>query len=319
MEKKPEKENSNYSGLVAAMMMAGILIFTGTVKICIPSVLNREFIIAGSGMIILWGIAMAVRYFVKSEYNKAGNYDLALGILCTAAGAAVFLYASELEIFLSTVLAIDILISGVIIFQQAIQDIQLHGYLFVLQFLLAVAVTGFSIILLFFPDKWVIYDSVLYWSLIISSGAALILSQIFIGIRLTLWRVGKKREEMKEKDNDDDLIKEFPDKVPVYKDDGVKEQTEPETDNSSDLIYDSVDDDSDDCQNAELYEDSDYAEETVSDDDSNAAEETVSDDDSNAAEVTVSDDNSNAAEETVSDDNSNAEADENADDNKAGN
>lgn len=288
MEKKPEKENSNYSGLVAVMMMAGILIFTGTVKLCIPSVLNREFIIAGSGMTILWGIAMAVRYFVKSEYKKAGNYDLALGILFTAAGAAVFLYASELEEFFSTAITIFILISGLIIFQQAIQDIQLHGYLFILQFLLGIAVTGLSVVLLFFPGKWVLFDSVLYWSLVTASGASLILSQIFIGVRLALWNAGKKREETKEKEADDDLMEEYPDKVPVYKDDSEKDQSEDvqsadaisedfaeeqSYENDAELVSHDRENDSDtlDSDETEFIENSeDVDDDEIADDDENA-------------------------------------------------
>ena len=74
-ESKTAKLNSNFTGMMAVVMLSVLFIVIGIIMYAYPDMKLKNFTYVISGFFLVGGAWEVCRYFLKEEYRNVANYD----------------------------------------------------------------------------------------------------------------------------------------------------------------------------------------------------------------------------------------------------
>lgn len=195
MNKKTDRNprSTNYSGVVAHIMIAILLILIGGFML-VPGMKFLYFSYVTAGFLLVWGGALAVRFFVKEEYRYASNYDFAVGILILFAGIIVLYRAKDFSRFFLFFIGVLLLIEGVIALQQTVQLLQLRGKLWPVPLIVSVLLIAFSLIPLLDLSKVMDMKGDAFHIFLIVAGGLSIFCQAVVSLRASRFRKEEEKD-----------------------------------------------------------------------------------------------------------------------------
>ena len=134
---------------------------------------------------MVWAVSMVVRYFAKSEFRIASNYDFSIGCTVLLGAIGILFKAETVSIYFIEIVILMIFYLGLVSIQHTVQMKQLGSKLFLLNFLFAAALIAFSLITGLQVNDWIPWDSQLLLIGFVVAGGLGILSQILIGLRVS--------------------------------------------------------------------------------------------------------------------------------------
>ena len=177
--------NTNYAGIVFHMMISLFLILVGTMELYSSLMKPLYYVFIICGFLMVWAVSMVVRYFAKSEFRIASNYDFSIGCTVLLGSIGILFKAETVSIYFIEIVILMIFYLGLVSIQHTVQMKQLGSKLFLLNFLFAAALITFSLITGLQVNDWIPWDSQLLLIGFVVAGGLGILSQILIGLRVS--------------------------------------------------------------------------------------------------------------------------------------
>lgn len=146
-DNKP-KEESNFFGLMAQIMLSALFALTGALMLFVPGMKSLYFLYVTSGVLLVAGAWLMLRFFLKKGYQRITDYNFSIGLLTFVFGVVVLIRAGDMTEFFTTLLGILIAMEAAILLQLAIQIIGLHGKAWPLPMFSALAVLAYSLLVL---------------------------------------------------------------------------------------------------------------------------------------------------------------------------
>lgn len=122
-----KEEVPNVAGNIAIVFTSLLLIALGTIMLMFQQVKVVYFCYGAGGCLLVWGIWLISRYFLRKEFQKTTNYGFSVGTLVVILGAVDLMRAEDVAQSLSIYLGIVVLIEGVVMLQNTIQLKNLKG------------------------------------------------------------------------------------------------------------------------------------------------------------------------------------------------
>ncbi|MCR4674412.1 MAG: DUF308 domain-containing protein [Lachnospiraceae bacterium] len=230
-ESNTAKLNSNFTGMMAVVMLSILFLVIGIVMYVYPQMELKNFTYVICGFFLVGGACEVARYFLKEEYRNVANYDFSAGILLLVLGVLLIVKEPSFTSRIYLLLGALVLGQGIVLVQYFIDMIALKSPLWGLMLVLAIAEVVLSVCILLDAGGWFTDGSfVLYGSLFISGIIGLI-SLFLVALRIRRFEELIKREKLR------DLEDDFTDFVPNNKKDIVAETKK---DEKEDIFEDPV-------------------------------------------------------------------------------
>lgn len=248
-ESKTAKLNSNFTGMMAVVMLSVLFIVIGVVMYAYPDMQLKNFTYVISGFFLVGGAWEVCRYFLKEEYRNVANYDFSAGVLLLIIGCISIMKEVAFTERIYFLLGALVLVQGIILVQYTVDMVALKSSFWSLMLILAAAQIALSVCILldmggyFSEPNWVLFGSLLV------SGIIGLLSLFVVALRIRRFEQSEVKHKLRELEDDftDYLPKEkggsedyFDDsyssntknKEDYFEDEGI-EDDEPELDTSS--------------------------------------------------------------------------------------
>ena len=176
-------ENPNIVGNIAIIFTSIIMILLGLVLIMCQQVKMIYFCYGAGGCLLLWGIWLISRYFLRREFRQTTNYGFSFGVLLVILGAVSLIRSKEIAASIPNYMGLMVLAMGVVMLQNTVQLKNLEGKTWVLSLIFSMSACFASVMILL--DLWKVMSRwpVALYATLIATGACSLLSLIFVAIR----------------------------------------------------------------------------------------------------------------------------------------
>lgn len=212
-ENKPKEEN-NFFGTMAQIMLSALFALIGALMLFVPDMKSLYFIYVISGVLLVAGAWLMLRFFLKRGYQRITDYNFSIGLLTFVFGIVVLVRASEMTEFFTGLIGILLAMEAAILIQMAIQIIGLHGKAWLLPAVSAILVLGVSFVVMTGYKNIFRRDPQLFYICLFAAGLLGFVSLLAAGFRSHFFRKEEQaREESMRADIEADyVITEEPDK-----------------------------------------------------------------------------------------------------------
>lgn len=246
-EKKEKKwqEDTNFFGTMAQIMLSALFALIGALMLFVPDMKSLYFIYVISGVLLVAGAWLLLRFFIKKGYQRITDYDFSAGLLIFVFGIVVLVRAGEMTEFFTALMGALLAVEAAILFQMTIQIVGLHGKAWLLPAVSGVLVLGVSFVLLTGYKNIFRSSPTLFYVCLFISGLLGLFSLIAAGFRSHSFKKEEKaREEAVRADVEADYCiadapEKKPESLPETKTDALPEKEEdtagsiPETEKES--------------------------------------------------------------------------------------
>lgn len=214
-ESKTAKLNSNFTGMMAVVMLSVLFIVIGVVMYAYPNMQLKNFTYVISGFFLVGGAWEVCRYFLKEEYRNVANYDFSAGLLLLIIGCISIIKEAAFTERIYLLLGALALVQGIILVQYTVDMVALKSTFWSLMLILAAAQIALSVCILldmggyFSEPNWVLFGSLFV------SGIIGLLSLFVVALRIRKFEQSEVKHKLRELEDD------FTDFIP--KDKGVSE------------------------------------------------------------------------------------------------
>ena len=210
-ESKTAKLNSNFTGMMAVVMLSVLFIVIGIIMYAYPDMKLKNFTYVISGFFLVGGAWEVCRYFLKEEYRNVANYDFSAGLLLLILGCISIVKEPALTKQIYLLLGALVLVQGIIMVQYFVDMIALKSYFWWLMLLICAAQIGLSVCILldvgglFATQGWVLFGS------LFGSGALGLIALFIVALRIRRFEQSEVKHKLRELEDD------FTDFVPAHK------------------------------------------------------------------------------------------------------
>jgi len=197
MSKKEKIKESNFTGVVASLLLSVLFIVVGAAMLFLPDMKLIYFSFLVSGILLASGIALIVSFFVKKGFRDLTNYNFSTGTLVTIVGFCILVRAKDLTEFFYVLMGTLLLVFSVILLQYAIQMKGMAAKRWGIMLLLALIFMVLSVLILTDVKKLFSTNLTALYIVIFVAGILGILSVIFVALRS---RGYKKEQDRKQED-----------------------------------------------------------------------------------------------------------------------
>lgn len=180
---KTKEEVENIAGNIAIVFTSLLLIALGTIMLIFEQVQVVYFCYGAGGCLLVWGIWLISRYFLRKEFQKTTNYGFSVGTLVVILGAVDLIRAKDVAQSLAVYLGIVVLIEGVVMLQNTVQLKNLKGSYWVVSLVFSLLSEVAAIVILLDIGHIISRHYVVLYVIQILVGIFSLLSLCFVGIR----------------------------------------------------------------------------------------------------------------------------------------
>lgn len=191
---KPEENVRNRDGHstnLLVIIMSLVLAAICGVMIFVDAIEPIFMVYALSATLIIVGLVMIIRYFMKDEYIDINSYSFSIGVFLCVIGICSLLRAEDILNAIDVVLSIVILIMGVIVLQHSLDLSRIKDPIWVFFVILAVLIIVCGFVGLIKPGS-LDYDTYIWWGALVSSGLSVIIN-VYTLIRVALYKKKEKK------------------------------------------------------------------------------------------------------------------------------
>ncbi len=210
----------NIAGNLAIVFTSLLLVVLGLVMLFAGEVQLVYFCYGAGACLLVWGIWLISRYFLRHEFQETTNYGFSIGTLVVILGAVDLIRAKEIAESLPDYLGIIVLIEGVVMLQNTVQLKNLRGKLWAVSLLFSLLSVAASLVILLDVGHMISKNGMILYLLLIAVGVFTLISLCFVAWRtkkyhkeidrensrhleeLEEWYAGKEREKTKEAEQD---------------------------------------------------------------------------------------------------------------------
>ena len=138
----------NVAGNIAIVFASLLLIALGGIMLCTNQVEPVYFCYGAGGCLLVWGIWLISRYFLRKEFQQTTNYGFSVGTLVVILGAVDLIRAKDIVESLSIYIGFVILVIGVVMLQNTVQLKNLRGKLWVVSLIFSLISEAAAIVIL---------------------------------------------------------------------------------------------------------------------------------------------------------------------------
>ncbi len=144
-----------------------------------------------AGVLLIAGVTMIVRYFVKDEYLNLNAYGFSIGVLMIMLSIVAFLRADSIFEAIVIVLGMVLLTLGIIVMQYSLDLKRMSDAIWGLYIVLATLIILCGMLSLLQPGS-LDYESYVWWAVMISSAISVIVN-VHLMIRLAIFNKREKK------------------------------------------------------------------------------------------------------------------------------
>ena len=201
-ESNTAKLNSNFTGMMAVVMLSVLFMVIGIVMYAYPNMQIKNFTYVISGFFLVGGAWEVCRYFLKEEYRNVANYDFSAGLLLLIIGVISIIKEAAVTERIYLLLGALALIQGIILVQYLVDLIALKSPFFSMMLVLAAAQICLSICILldmggYFSEP----NFVLFISLFVS-GLIGLLALFVVALRIRKFEQLEVKHKLRELEDD---------------------------------------------------------------------------------------------------------------------
>ena len=201
-ESKTAKLNSNFTGMMAVVMLSVLFLVIGVVMYLYPDMEMRNFTYVISGFFLVGGAWEVCRYFLKEEYRNVANYDFSAGILLLIIGVLSIVKEPSFTKAIYFLLGALVLAEGITLVQYFVDLIALRSKTWPVMLVLSACEVTLAICILMDAGGWFTDGSfVLYVSLFVSGVIGLI-SLFVVALRVRKYEQVVKKEKLRDLEDD---------------------------------------------------------------------------------------------------------------------
>ena len=201
-ESKTAKLNSNFTGMMAVVMLSVLFLVIGVVMYLYPDMEMRNFTYVISGFFLVGGAWEVCRYFLKEEYRNVANYDFSAGILLLIIGVLSIVKEPSFTKAIYLLLGALVLAEGITLVQYFVDLIALRSKSWPVMLVLSACEVTLAICILMDAGGWFTDGSfVLYVSLFVSGVIGLI-SLFVVALRVRKYEQVVKKEKLRDLEDD---------------------------------------------------------------------------------------------------------------------
>ena len=201
-ESKTAKLNSNFTGMMAVVMLSVLFLVIGVVMYLYPDMEMRNFTYVISGFFLVGGAWEVCRYFLKEEYRNVANYDFSAGILLLIIGVLSIVKEPSFTKAMYLLLGALVLAEGITLVQYFVDLIALRSKTWPVMLVLSACEVTLAICILMDAGGWFTDGSfVLYVSLFVSGVIGLI-SLFVVALRVRKYEQVVKKEKLRDLEDD---------------------------------------------------------------------------------------------------------------------
>ena len=201
-ESKTAKLNSNFTGMMAVVMLSVLFLVIGVVMYLYPDMEMRNFTYVISGFFLVGGAWEVCRYFLKEEYRNVANYDFSAGILLLILGVLSIVKEPSFTKAIYLLLGALVLAEGITLVQYFVDLIALRSKTWPIMLVLSACEVTLAICILMDAGGWFTDGSfVLYVSLFVSGVIGLI-SLFVVALRVRKYEQVVKKEKLRDLEDD---------------------------------------------------------------------------------------------------------------------
>lgn len=195
METSEKQTKTGFEGTAFLLVMSALFIVIGAILLFVPQIEPILLCYCLSAGFIIFGIILIVRYFVTESYKKMHEYGFSIGVLLVILGSCALARAEELTLNLTIYFGICILITSVILLQNAIQMKNLNSTLWPVMLGFSCATIFCATLILANLSFMATFVDVFTYAILLLDGIASILSMIIASAELKNFR---KKEYIKD-------------------------------------------------------------------------------------------------------------------------
>lgn len=188
------EEAPNVVGNIAIVFTSLLLIALGLVMLCTQAVQLIFFCYGAGACLLIWGIWMISRYFLRHEFQETTNYGFSIGTLVVILGAIDLIRAKEIADSLPNYLGIIVLVEGVVMLQHTVQLKNLRGKFWSLSLLFSLFSVMASVVILLDIGHIISKHRNVLYILLIVVGVFVLVSLCFVGLRTRRYHKEVARE-----------------------------------------------------------------------------------------------------------------------------
>ena|GEM_PF-896789 len=187
-------ENPNIVGNIAIIFTSIIMILLGLVLIMCQQVKMVYFCYGAGGCLLLWGIWLISRYFLRREFQQTTNYGFSFGVLLVILGAVSLIRSKEIAATIPNYMGLMVLAMGVVMLQNTVQLKNLEGKTWVLSLIFSMSACFASVMILL--DLWKVMSKwpIALYSTLVATGVLSLLSLVFVAIRTSKYHKAVARD-----------------------------------------------------------------------------------------------------------------------------
>lgn len=201
-ESKTAKLNSNFTGMMAVVMLSVLFLVIGIVMYAYPDMNLKNFTYVISGFFLVGGAWEVCRYFLKEEYRNVANYDFSAGILLLILGCLILIKEPAFTKQIYLLLGALVLIEGITMLQYSVDMIALKSSLWWLMLIFTVAEIGLSVCILLDAGGWFTDGSFVLYASLFASGVLGLLALFIVALRIRKFEEGEKKHKLRELEDD---------------------------------------------------------------------------------------------------------------------
>lgn len=188
-ERDQNKESHSTNLLVIALSV--ILGAVSAVMIFVKTIEPIYIVYALALSMIIVGVVMIVRYFVKDEYRNINAYGFSSGVFLILVAICALLRAQDILAAIDVVLGIMLLVMGIIVLQHSMDLSRMKDPVWGLFIVFSVLIIVCGFVGLVKPGS-IDYDAYIWWAVMISSCVSLFIN-IYTLIRVSLFKKKEKK------------------------------------------------------------------------------------------------------------------------------
>ena len=201
-ESKTAKLNSNYTGMMAVVMLSVLFIVVGVIMYVYPEMDLKNFTYVISGFFLVGGAWEVCRYFLKEEYRNVANYDFSTGVLLLIVGCLSIIKEEAFTERMYLLLGALVLVQGIILVQYFVDMIALKSGFWSLMLILSAAEITLGIFILLDVGGYFATLSYVLLGSLFASGILGLVSLFLVALRIRTYEQSEVKHKLRELEDD---------------------------------------------------------------------------------------------------------------------
>ena len=201
-ESKTAKLNSNYTGMMAVVMLSVLFIVVGVIMYVYPEMDLKNFTYVISGFFLVGGAWEVCRYFLKEEYRNVANYDFSTGVLLLIVGCLSIIKEEAFTERMYLLLGALVLVQGIILVQYFVDMIALKSGFWSLMLIFSAAEITLGIFILLDVGGYFATLSYVLLGSLFASGILGLVSLFLVALRIRTYEQSEVKHKLRELEDD---------------------------------------------------------------------------------------------------------------------